>query len=206
MRNLSPEMVAEVTAPAVAPALLVELVFDAVTIRLWTGIGNLSYGGEIFSGAGNLIGISSIDETQNTEARGIVASLNGVPSTMVAMALGQNPRGRPFRLFFAVVDSRRYIATEDEPGRVELEDGSGYILLENNLINTPYRIFSGLMDTFEMADNGESANIRLAVENALIVGQRTKVQRYSNEDQKKAYPNDRGLEFINPLQDKELVW
>lgn len=206
MRNLTPEMVAEVTAPAVSPALLVEMEFDAVTIRLWTGIGNLSYGGEIFSGAGNLIGISSIEETQNTEAKGVVASLNGVPSSMVSMALGQNPRGRPFRLLFAVVESRRYIGAEDDPGRIRLEDGSGYILMENNLINSPYRIFSGLMDTFEMSDDGISANIRLAVENALIVGQRTKVQRYTNEDQKKAYPSDRGLEFINALQDKELVW
>lgn len=206
MRNLSPDMAAEFSGESTDPVLMGELEFDSGTLRMWTGLGSLFWGNKEFLGGGNFIGISPIEETQDTIAKGLVVSLNGVASTNIALALAERPRGRPFRLYLGVVSTRRYISTEDGDGRVELEDGSGYVLLENNLFNSPYRIFSGLMDVIESSDNGETATLRLSVENILIVGQRTKLYRYTDLDQKKTYPNDKGLELINQLQDKELVW
>lgn len=206
MRNLSPEMAAEFSGESTDPVLMGELEFDSGTLRMWTGLGSLFWGEKEFLGGGNFIGISPIEETQDTIAKGLVVSLNGIATTNIALALAERPRGRPFRLYLGVVSSRRYISTEDGHGRVELEDGSGYVLLENNLVDSPYRIFSGLMDVIESSDNGETATLRLSVENILIVGQRTKLYRYTDLDQKKTYPNDKGLELINQLQDKELVW
>lgn len=206
MRNLSPDMAAEFSGESTDPVLMGELEFDSGTLRMWTGLGSLFWGDKEFLGGGNFIGISPIEETQDTIAKGLVVSLNGVASTNIALALAERPRGRPFRLYLGVVSTRRYISTEDGDGRVELEDGSGYVLLENNLVDSPYRIFSGLMDVIESSDNGETATLRLSVENILIVGQRTKLYRYTDLDQKKIYPNDKGLELINQLQDKELVW
>jgi len=113
-----------------------------------------------------------------------VASLSGIPAENIALAQNERVRGRPFRLYFAAID-----------------------LTDNSLINTPYRCFAGLMDKMEYAVNpaGE-ASIRLSVENLLIVGQRTKVSRYTQEDQRKRYPSDKGFSLINQLQDKEVVW
>lgn len=206
MRNLTPQMASEVESKNLTPVILAEAIFDNDPLRMWTGYGSLFWGDKEFFGGGNFIGISPIDETQDTVAKGIVASLNGIPSTLVSLALSERCRGRPFRLYLGIVDTRRYVATEDDPGRVELEDGSGYVLLENQFVDSPYRIFSGLMDTMEFSDNGDTADIRLSVENILITGQRTKIRRYTSEDQKKYYPNDKGLDFINQLQDKEIVW
>lgn len=163
-------------------------------------------GEKTFIGAGNFIGISPIDETQDLVAKGIVASLTGIPSSIISLALGERCRGRPFRLYMAVVDTTRYVATEGGDGRVELEDGSGFVILENNLIDSPYRMFAGLMDVMEFTDSGEYADIRLSVESNLIIGQRAKNMRYTNEEQKRIYPGDRGLENIPSLQDKEIVW
>lgn len=206
MRNLTPEMIAEFSAPQTNPVLMGELEFQSATLRMWTGLGSLFWGDKEFLGGGNFIGISPIEETQSTQAKGVVLSLNGVASTNVALALSERPRGRPFRLYLGVASTRRYIETEPGDGLVELEDGSGYVLLESQLVDSPYRIFSGLMDVIESTDNGDTAVLRLSVENILIVGQRSKVYRYTDEEQKKRYPNDRGLELINQLQDKELVW
>lgn len=206
MRNLSPEMAAEFSGESTNPVLMGELEFDSGTLRMWTGLGSLFWGEKEFLGGGNFIGISPIEETQETVAKGVVLSLNGIASTNIALALAERPRGRPFRLYLAVASTRRYVATEAGDGLVELEDGSGYVLLENNLVDSPYRSFSGLMDVIESSDNGETATLRLSVENILIVGQRTKIYRYTDLDQKKTYPNDKGLELINQLQDKELVW
>lgn len=206
MRNLTPEMIAEFSGSSVSPVLLAELYFDSGTLRLWTGYGNLVWGDNTYTGIGTLIGISAVQETQDIQARGIVVTLNGIPSTIISLALSERSRGRYFKLYLASVDSSRYVATESSPGRVMLEDGSGYVLLENQLLDTPYRFFSGLMDVMEFTDSGETADMRLSVENILITGQRAKISRYTAEDQRKRFPNDKGLEFINQLQDKEIVW
>lgn len=206
MRNLSNDMVAQLLSSSVEPAFLIELYFDSGTLRLWTGVGNFTWRNEVYTGGGNLLSFSEVEETQELEAKGLVAYLNGVPSSLIAMALAENSRGRPFKLYFATIDSRRYVATEDAPGRIELEDGSGFVLLENQLVDSPYRLFSGLMDVMEFTDDGITATIKLNVENALIIGRRSKNFRYTNEEQRRRFPNDRGLEFINLLQDKEVIW
>lgn len=206
MRNLTPDMVSEFSAESTEPVLMAEMDFDSGTLRMWTGLGTLSWGNRDFLGGGNFIGVSAIEETQDLQARGIVCTLNGVATTNIALALAERPRGRPFRLYLGVVSSRRFVSVESSDGYVELEDGSGYVLLENQLVDSPYRIFSGLMDVIESTDSGDSATLRLSVENILIVGQRAKVYRYTDYDQKKIYPTDKGLDMINQLQDKELIW
>lgn len=206
MRTLTPAIIDEFTSKRVNPVYLAELFFDSGVLRLWSGYGTLEFNGETFFGGGNLIGISQVDETQQLEAKGIVCTLNGIPTNLIALALGERSRGRRFTLYMGAATTKRYIATEDDPGRIELEDGSGYILLENQLINDPFRVFSGLMDVIEITDSGDTSNLRLSVENILITGRRSKIRRYTSEDQKRFYPNDKGLDFINQLQDKEIVW
>lgn len=206
MRNISAELKAELISNSVEPILLAEMFFDSGTIGAWTGIGDFTWNGKTFFGGGNFIGVTSIDETQELQAKGLTVSLNGISTSNISLALNERVRGRPFRLYVGTMNTRRYVATEDTPGRVKLEDGSGYVLLENQFIGEPYRIFAGKMDYMEFTDNGDSADIKLAIENDLIIGQRPKIGRYTNEDQRKRYPNDKGLEFINQLQDKEIVW
>ena len=206
MRNLTTDMATEFASANVQPILMAEMLFDSGTLGVWTGYGTLVWGDKTFVGGGTLIGLSPIQETQDTQAKGLVCSLNGIPASLIALALLEKTRGRPFKLYLGAVSTTQYVATEDEPGALLLEDGSGYVLLESNLVETPYRLFSGLMDIFEFQDDGQTANLRLSVENILIIGQRNKVRRYTNEDQRKSYPNDRGLEYMNSLQDKEVVW
>lgn len=205
MRDVSTEMVTEFSGRSVSPVLMAEMFFDSQTVGMFTGLGTLTWGDKTFLGGGNFIGVSPIEETQGTEAKGIVVSLNGIPANLISLALAERSRGRPFRMYLGSVVTTRYVATEVDPGRVMTEDG-GYVLLENNLVDSPFPIFAGLMDQMEITDNGETADIRLSVENALIIGQRSKIARYTSEDQKKLYPNDKGLDLINRLQDKEIVW
>jgi hypothetical protein len=206
VRNLTPDMAAEFSSEYTSPALMADLFFDSGTVRMWSGLGTLTWGDNTYSGGGNLIGLSPIEETQDLVANGIVVSLSGISSQNLALSLTENTRRRPFRLYLGVVTTRQYIETEDGTGLVELEDGSGYIRLENSLVDSPYRIFSGLMDVIESTNNGQTHTLRLSVENILLVGQRPRLLRYTDIDQKKTYPTDRGLELINQLQDKEVVW
>lgn len=205
MRNIPTDLYNELSSKRSYPAILVEMLFDSGTIGMWTGYGTLEYNGVTYFGGGNFIGISPIKETQDLKAEGVVASLNGIPSNLIALALLERVRGRPFRMYMATVQTQAFVATEDSPGVVLTEDG-GRVLLENEFEIPPYRIFSGLMDVIEFVDNGETATLRLSIESALIIGQRTTISRYTPEEQRRLYPNDAGLDMINRLQDKEVVW
>lgn len=206
MRNISQNILDQYAAGSVSPVLFAEMFFDSGTLRLWTGYGTIEFDGDTYTGGGNLIGISPIDETQELQAKGIVCTLTGMPTSLIALALTNKTRGRRFNLYLGYAASTYRIGLEDESGAILLEDESGYVVTESEILETPYRIFSGLMDTIEITDNGETADMRLSVENILIVGQRQKVARYTDEDQRKRFPNDKGLSLINQLQDKELVW
>ena len=76
----------------------------------------------------------------------------------------------------------------------------------NGVISDPAIIFSGFMDTMTINDGGETATIQVTVENRLIEFERTRVRRYTAEDQKIDYPNDKGLEFVAEMAEKEIVW
>lgn len=206
MRNLTSEMATEFASQSVSPVMFADMFFDSGTLRLFTGYGTMEYNGETYTGGGNFIGISPIEETQESIAKGIICSLNGIPSTAIALALVERCRARPFKLYLGAITTTSYVALESDDGVVALEDGTGFVRIENELIASPYRIFSGLMDVIEIQDSGETCTLRLSVENILIMGQRNKVSRYTDIDQQNLYAGDIGLNLINSLQDKEIVW
>lgn len=185
MRDLTAAMAAEFEARSLVPALIAEFEFDSGTLYMWSGIGDLSWNGNTYIGGGNLVNISTIEETQELEAKGLVCTLSGVPTELISLALTEKTRQRAFRLWLGAINNG------DSP---------------RALVDEPYRIFTGLMDVMEITDDGETALIRLSVESAMITGRRAKIQRYTSEDQKKLYPDDLGLDFVNPLQDKQVVW
>lgn len=205
MRNLPEDIEEEYTGRYITPVVLIEMMFSSGPLRLWTGVGDLMFEGNQYTGAGNFIGTSPIEETQDIQAKGIVATLNGMNQALVALALAENCRGRPFRMYLSYITKNQAIEVESGDDLVETEDG-GLVLLELQAIGTPYKIFSGLMDYIEGTDTGRDSTLRLNVENVLIIGQRSKIARYTSEDQRRRFPDDKGLDMINQLQDKEVVW
>lgn len=182
MRDLTTDMVTELTSAGMMPVLMAVMQFDSGTLRMWTGYGDLVWGSDTFTGGGNLIGVSPFSETQDLEAQGISLTMSGIPADVIALALTERSRGRPFQMYLGMINS------------------------SGALVADPYRVFTGLMDVIGAKDNGATSTIMMAVENRLIVGQRKKLRRYTSEDQKKLYPDDEGFDLINQLQDKEVVW
>ena len=50
------------------------------------------------------------------------------------------------------------------------------------------------------------STITIAVENKLIAFERSKVRRYTAEDQKIDHPTDKGFEFVTAIVEKEIIW
>lgn len=181
-RDLTTNFKNAVTAGTVRPVVLVIAEFDTEIIRFWNGIGPLEYDKETYTGAGSLLKISEIVETQSIEARGAVFDLSGIPSELIAIALSEQYQDRPIRMIFAPLDS------------------SGAVIAD------PFTFFSGKMDVMSIEEGRTSASIRLTAENDLIALTRINERRRTPEDQRLTYSGDTFFDQVASLQSKDIVW
>lgn len=181
-RDLSPDMITEVTALQLRPCILFKAEFDSGDVMLWTGLGQITWNGDLYEGAGNLIGVNEVNEVIDVEAQGSTIVLSGIPSGFIEIALDEPYQGRPVTVYF------------------------GTIAPDGTLIADPIILYKGRIDVMQISEDGTSSTIAIACESRLIDLRRVKVRRYTTEDQKTTYPNDRGLEFVPALQEKEIIW
>jgi hypothetical protein len=67
-------------------------------------------------------------------------------------------------------------------------------------------VFTARMDQMTLDEGPETCTIQLTVENILVDLERPRVARYTNNDQQSRFPGDRGFEFVESLQTKEIFW
>ncbi len=77
------------------PVIFFEGQFATGWVRIWSGIGDVAWNGETWTGAGSLLGLGSIDETGEVVAGGTAISLSGVPLDLVQMAIDEARQGLP---------------------------------------------------------------------------------------------------------------
>lgn len=169
--------------PVVYPFFAIDLLFDTDALYLWTGLGDISYGGNTYVGTGNLLKISDVEETTEIAARGATLTLSGIPSEVLSLALTEPYQGRQCKIYFGLFDRENDV----EP-----------ILFTE--------VFAGYMDQMNINEAADTCDIELKAENKLIDLERARVRRYSSGYQKSIYPNDKGFDFVEDLQDKEIVW
>lgn len=181
-RTLTSAMQAVATAEVVRPIVLVQCDFDSGALNLWNGIGNLTVSSVDYVGAGTLLQISSMKESADLAANGMNVTLSGITEPLISKARDEDYQGRELKILLGAMDST------------------------NSVISSPVIIFNGFMDTMSIQDGAETATITVAVENRLIEFQRSRIRRYTAEDQKIDYPTDKGLEFVAEIAEKEIVW
>ena len=181
-RDLTSGMQTAVTADLVRPITLVQCAFDSGNLNLWSGIGDLTVDSIDYVGAGSLLSIGEISETSELSANGLTVTLSGVTSPLITKARDEDYQGRELKVLLGAMDA------------------------SNGVIDDPIVVFSGFMDTMTINEGGETATIIVTVENRLIEFEKTRVRRYTAEDQKIDYPNDKGLEFVAEMAEKEIIW
>ena len=138
--------------------------------------------GETYVGSADFLNLSEIIETSEVQANSVNVTLSGLDASLVSAALSESYQGRSLKIYFGFLDNTGAI------------------------IDTPYIIFSGRMDVMTIEDAGATANIGVTAESRLIDLDRSRTRRYTSEDQKIDYPNDKGLEMVASLQDKQITW
>jgi hypothetical protein len=79
-RDITSGFRTEIEANQLSPMEFIKAEFETETIRFWSGGGSKVFRGETYTGAGNLIKISEVVETEKNEANGSRVSLSGIPT------------------------------------------------------------------------------------------------------------------------------
>jgi len=204
-RDLPTALSTELIASEITPFFAVELSFETSTLRFWSGLGEQVIGGDTYVGSGNMLAVSTIDETSEVAARGATLTLSGIPSELISLALQEPYQGRKCRIFFGVANANGELLLQENGSLVLNEDGSA-LSLAPNTENVMSEIFSGYIDQMNIDEGADTSTIAVGVESRLIDLQRPRVRRYTHESQKSRFPNDLGFEFVNDLQDKKFAW
>ncbi len=181
MRELTSAMQTELQVASVAPRLLAYFDFPSGAVRVWNGVGDLSWDGHTWKGVGHFGSFKPPGGGTDISAKSAVFQLNGIESSQVSLALGDDYQNRVCRAYFAFID---------ENGEV---------------IDNPYK-WEGRMDTIEIQEEGNTSAISIRAESRLIDLDRPRERRYSHEDQQDLYPGDKGLEFAASVPDMEIHW
>jgi len=202
-RDLSTAISNSLDDDVVYPFFAVELLFDGDDVlRMWTGYGTLVYNSVEWYGTGNLLDISSIEETTEIAAKGANLVLSSVPSEVLSLALQVPYQERLCKIYFGMF-GRGNLLLED--GAYILQEDGSRIEVELQEIGLT-EIFTGYMDRMDIEEAAESSVIQLKAENKLIDLEAARIARFTNSYQQEVYPGDRGLEFVEDLQDKQVYW
>jgi hypothetical protein len=180
-RDLTAGVITQLQAASVEVGLLFEGEFASGWVRLWSGIGNLSWDSKTWNGVGTLLGISAIDETNEVRASGLTVSLSGIPSDLLAAALGDARSGKTGRVYLAFFSGGAVVAD-------------------------PVLQFQGRLDVPAIEDGPTTATISISYESELIDLERPRERRYTPEDQSIDYPGDLGFDYVAALQDAQITW
>lgn len=121
-------------------------------IRLWTGYGDKTIGVDTYTGSGNVLAISGLEEANDLSAKNITITLNGIDSSLVSLALSEPYQRRLCRVYFGTDDT------------------------------TAIEVFSGFINTMTIEDSGETSTISMTVESKLVALERASNRRYTHEN------------------------
>lgn len=179
-RDIDTPLAAHFEGRIVQPVFLFAAIFDSGTLRFWTGLGQIPWGGEIYFGFGNLIGISRLEETSEMRALNAVLTLSGVPSEILAVALAEPYQGRRANCWIAAID-------------------------EGAFIGEPYLLHDVYMDVLEIECGPTTSIVKMSVESRQVAGTRAKNSNYTHEDQQAIYPGDMFFSKVAELQDRQII-
>jgi hypothetical protein len=156
--------------------------FDTDDILLHTSLGDLVIDGETYEGAGELLAISEIEDSNDLSSSGVTFSITGMDSQVLGYALTENYQNRPITLLMAF-----------------LSGGTDQVVASMIL-------YKGRMMQMSISDNPNGSSITLQTENRLMDLRRPSNYRYTKESQASLYANDSSLNEVAKIQDMKINW
>lgn len=176
------DFIAALEAPLLRPAFLVSIQFASSTVYAWSGTGTLTWNGVDFAGVGSMGEVAVVEEGSSVQARGTTLTLSGIDLNLLGDALNDLRQGLPVTIWLALFDETPAV------------------------IGNPVIAFRGRVDQPTITVNGNTATIQINCESRLMDLNVPATRRYTNEDQWRDWPGDRGFEFVNSVQEVTIYW
>lgn len=138
----------------------------------------------VYTPAGSLLSISSVDENSDLGTSGITIQLSGCDNNLVTISRNAEFQGNWINVWIFQLDEN---LDRMEPS---------------------IRYFSGILDNMVYRQSGNEIIIELSCENFLVRLDDRNIRRYTQEDQDDAVGAnvDRGLHYVESIQEQKLVW
>lgn len=171
------------SAANVTPLYFGQFDFAGGTLRLHTGLGTLSWGGNDWTGAGDLASIDHVEEGMALSPYALRLMLSGINSQVSSEAMGENYYRRPVTLYLGALNA------------------------EFQLVSTPAEIFFGFIEDMPVSIGGSDGDkILCTVESELAIFDRPGNLRYTQAQLEADYPGDKGLEYLEYMVDVRPIW
>jgi len=181
-RNISAPMVAPLVSNYVRPLFMAIITFHSQVVHCWTGVGNLVYAGNTYTGVGDFGKLSPIVEGTDVQAYGSSISLSAIDPLLLDECMADIQLGAPVTIYFGLLD------------------------LNGNIFGTPYPLFVGTVDQPKIQIGTKTLSITLALENKLSNLSRANMRRYTSADQMLYFPGDTFFQSVESLNDQALIW
>lgn len=193
-RGLSATVIAQITGDFIPVIYFVKLEFDGGDLLLWTGEGtkdfqpDITIAADTYTGSGELLTISPINESARLESTGVTLVLNITNAGDVeALALAEYYQGRQATIYEAYHDGAQTLVQEG--------DGSHAHTIR----------FLGFMEVMVIDDAAQTITLR--IESPLSKIKKMSLRRYVTADQRIEFPTDKGPSFVTSLNSgKKIDW
>jgi hypothetical protein len=182
MRSIASAILTALSGETVRVIYLVKLVFDGGTIAWNTGHRDIVYGGTTFTGLGEMTSIAAAKEEPGVSASSISVGISGIKSEIISLLLSEPYINRPAYIYYTLLDDQDKVITGD-----------------------PVLLFRGSMDSIN-GEQGASAGFTVEIKSRLADWERPRRNRYSDAEQQKLYPGDKGFEFVGQMEQARIIW
>lgn len=180
--TLQQNLLTAFTSTSVKPVFLIEIHWGGTSYdRLTTAGSTLTYDGDSYIDAGDMLSIASVNENGDLGASGITIQLTASNATTLGYARNFNFQGKITTVYLGALDS------------------------SDNLIDViPY--FIGYNDSVTISQTLNTSVISLKLENKLVRLRKKNIRRYTEEDQRKFTNSSTAFEFVTYIADKPIKW
>jgi hypothetical protein len=181
LRDLDPALQAEIEKPELRPFLGVHIDLPD-PVHAVTGNATIRFDNQEWTAVGGLGQIDTIGESTDGSAVGVKASLFQVPSEFRDDVADQAVRGCLYELYVGALDYtyRTVIGFK--------------------------KIWIGKLDTYDIADAGETITVTAGGESRQIDQKRPAIKRFTDWWQQRKYPGDRGFEYVAAMVEVPILW
>ncbi len=181
MREVTTAFETAIENDSIFPFMLAEIEDTEGTLYVWSGYGELIWNDNTYIGLAGLGQVSNLEEVETLYASGVTLGINGVPSSLVSVALQEITQGKEATLYLGLLDPDAQTVVSD-----------------------PSLVFRGLIDVPTLTDTGEASTLELTVESELIRLESAGNATYTPYFQKVDYPGDDGFNFVAGLVEQEI--